>query len=119
MDYYSSSADQYSLMVNNPELAKIITVFFDDPDKLTQQELQMYHAFVMAGSLSIQSAYRLWTMGVLPDEEWDSAVRTTCPDDAGEKTRATLEMVFNTTRDRHLPSFAEALESACGFNKSN
>ena len=118
MEYYSSSADHYSLMVNNPELARVIGIVFDDPDKLTQQESQMFIGFVMAANHLSQSAYRLWTMGVLPDEEWQSTIQGACPNEnTPEKQRSTLEMIFNDTRDQLLPSFAEVLESSCGFNK--
>ncbi len=120
MEYYSSSSEHYALMVNNPELARVIGIVFDDPDKLTQQEKQMYIGFVMAANNIAQSAYRLWTMGVLPDEEWNSTIRSYCPgENSHEKERSLIEMMFNELRDMLLPSFAEVLESACGFNNSN
>ena len=120
MEYYSSSHDQFSMRANNPEIARIISIVFsDDADKLTQQEALMFSGFASAGFLSTQGAYRLWTMGVLPDEEWESAWQTTCPDSNSEKVRSTLQMIWNESKPLLLPSFVEALESACGFNKSN
>ena len=118
MEYYSSSADHYSLMVNNPELTRVIGIAWDDPDKLTQQEGQMFLGFVMAASHQAQSAYRLWTMGILPDEEWESTIQGICPGEhAGEKERSIFEMIFNETQDQLLPSFAEVLASSCGYDE--
>ncbi len=120
MEYYKSAHDIYSMRVDSPEIARVIGIVFDDMNKLTQQEEQIFIGFAMAGLLSTQGAYRLWTMGVLPDEEWESAIQTTCPDEnSDEKIRSTMQMIWNGLKSMLLPSFVEAVESACGYNKTN
>ena len=116
-DYYSSAREQYS-MIADPEMARIAIIVFNEPDKLTDEEAQAYFGLLMASAFTTQGAYRLWTMDVLPDEEWESALKTTCPGDNAQFTPI-FQTWWNRVKPQLLPSFVETVESACGAYSEN
>ena len=119
MDYYAAAAENYSMLANDPELARITVNVFFDPEKLSQADHQRFFAFKFAGDHSLQGAYRLWTMGVLPDEEWESALRGYCPrEQDDEKIVSTMQRLWNMSKPSLMPSFVEVVERACGFSRS-
>ena len=108
-EYASNFREHSALYINDPDMARIITLAMTDFEKLNQEESQRFVGWSYAGTLLAQSAFRQWQLGVLPDEEWSIVVTAICLD----RKNTNLDALDKALEPMLVPTFVKAIDDAC------
>jgi len=101
---------QIQMFATNPELIRIIIIADEDPSQLNDVERERYRMVSLSFWWGMQGLYRQWTLGVLPNEDWQAWYRVICSNLESPSQRAFWEgeQVF-------IPEFIEIIESCDSF----
>ena len=102
---------QVLLMASNAELNRISMVGDNDPSKLNADEKLRFFWQDRSLWLGMQTLYRQWTLGVLPDEEWSVYKKVICVNIGGRGTRA----LWSQERGTLIPAFVKIVEACDTF----
>ncbi len=106
--------DHLYFLAGDSDMARIERLGDEDISQLTPDELQRYFYEERAFWLGMQSQYRQWELGILPDEEWGVWSRVICSDSnfgsAGDQA------LWESTKRDLIPTFTTWVESNCDLN---
>ena len=103
--------EQLYFMAGDSEMARIEKLGDEDPSQLTPVEFQRYLYEERAFWLGMQSQYRQWELGILPEEEWGVWSRIIC-NDSNFGSYGDQALWAGTKRDL-IPAFTSWVESNC------
>jgi len=103
--------EQLYFLAGDSEMARIERLGDEDPSQLTPEEYQRYFYEERAFWIGMQSQYRQWELGILPDEEWGVWSRVICGDSnfgsSGDQA------LWESTKSDLIPAFTSWVESNC------
>jgi hypothetical protein len=99
--------DQILLYATNPELNRISMQGAQDTANLNGEDRVRYRWLVRSFWLGMQTIYRQWQLGILPDEEWAVYYNVVCANVAMPGVRA----LWIRQRAQLVPSFARVVDS--------
>ncbi len=103
--------EQLYFIAGDSEMARIERLGDEDISQLNPDELQRYIYEERAFWLGMQSQFRQWELGFLPDEEWGVWSRIICNDSnfgsAGDQA------LWEGTKRDLIPEFTAWVESDC------
>ena len=74
----SVARQQVQMFVTDPEVNRINIIGTEDPSRLNLEEQARYRWILISFWWGMQGLYGQWTLGVLPEEEWQAWYNVMC-----------------------------------------